>query len=318
MALKVNNIFHYISSIYKYWVVTFCFYFFCNFFGYSEIPKKKEEKEKFLEIYDHLYRFNFLVIDSIVRKNEVKNKNIESFHLLKANLSWWKLICGDNSRAIKDNFVNSINEAEKIIQIGKNSGYTNDNLRDLIICNAFKSRFSLLNKNYLSAVQDLKNCIDYLKTSFGKEEEYPDFLLTSGLYNYFSDYACEQYAFARMVFKIYPRGNKHKGLLMLAQATQKPDIFLKTESHYFLMKIYFDLEKDYVKAKISCRALLNLYPENHIYQLYWINIQKQLNQLDDYKLKVDKYVFSVNSNNSLNEAQKQHLLRELEKITHPN
>lgn len=318
MAIKVNNIFKYTLPSFKTWYLTIYLSCSFSFLGYSEISKKTIGNENFIDAYSFLYKFNFLAVDTFISIEEGKIRNKERIYLLKANLNWWRIICGDNSKSIKDNFSNSIESAEKIIHSNKNANFSNENLRDLIICSALKSRYSLLNKNYLSSLTDLKNCIDYLKTSFGKEEEYPDFLLTSGLYNYFSDYACEQYAFARMVFKIYPRGSKHRGLLMLTQATQKSDIFLKTESHYFLMKIYFDLEKDFSRAKLHCKALLNLYPENHIYQLYWINILKQLNQIDEFKLKTEKFITSINSNESLNELQKLHLQKELEKITHPN
>jgi len=293
--------------------------FLLNFISQLSFAQDDARFIQFKQSYlNELYNGSYKKADSIIQKNESEFKSNSSYYLLSANFFWWKIITGDKSKQNENQFFAQLNKSKKLNNRKNNQNVNHIDLRNSILIHAFKTRFEMLDNQYLSAVQDLKNCIDYLKTSFGKEEEYPDFLLTSGLYNYFSDYACEQYTFVRMVFKIYPRGNKHKGLLMLGQATQKSDIFLKTESHYFLMKIYFDLEKDYPKAKINCRALLNLYPENHIYQLYWIHIQKQLNQYEDYKLKVDKFIISVNENKSLNELQRLHLMKELEKITHPN
>jgi hypothetical protein len=154
----------------------------------------------------------------------------------------------------------------------------------------------------------MKNCVDFIDISLGKEKAYPDFNLTSGLYNYLSDYGTRKYPFLVFYSLMYPRGNMLKGLEQLKVATQNDDEVIRTEAHYFLMKIYIELEKNYEEALYHASYLTEKHPGNliflyHYYQL--LQLQGKAEMASEVK---SDYKYQLKFNTHLSSRQKQYLI----------
>jgi len=153
----------------------------------------------------------------------------------------------------------------------------------LISIYAHSARVSLLDRSYYSALNDLSKYYSLLKQSFGREEKFNSFYLTSGLYYFFSGYARERLPLLTPFFYHYALGNKEKGIAYIKLAELTDDWKINQEATYFLMKINFDVKENYTEAARYCKKLMVIYPENLLFQLYHLRISLGLNRVNDAK-----------------------------------
>lgn len=260
-------------------------------------------------VFEEIYDFKMLSADSIVNDHLTIKHDTALWNLLSANVAWMEILAGNlESDYWNTQFRKRIGRAKKDLKESDLS--KDDKLFYYIIVHAFKTRHELLNDNYINAASDLNTCIDQISESFGREEEYTPFYLTSGLYYYFMAKAYEDYILMRPYLMFYPDGDMDKGLEYLNRLTSHEDVFLRNESNYFLMRIYFDLEEDFEKAIKYADKLVSDNPENLIYQLYQIKILRRLNPEKGVAKELE-FKQSTNSNNQLNKQQKAHFLKEL-------
>ena len=263
------------------------------------------------QVFEKIYQFKMLSADSIVKDKSPQMADSALWNLLSANVAWMEILAGNlEDEYWNGQFSKRIKTAKKDL---KETGYhQNDKLFYYIIVHAFKTRHELLNDNYLNAATDLNTCIDQISESFGREEAYEPFYLTSGLYHYFMAKAYDDYILMRPYLMFYPDGDAQKGLNYLESLVNSENVFLKNESNYFLMRIYYDLEEEYSKALTYAKNLVNENPENLIYQLYYIKV---LRHVDSYRVSnIEKeYIRLTQESSQLSKDQRQHFINELNK-----
>jgi hypothetical protein len=110
---------------------------------------------------------------------------------------------------------------------------------------------------------------------------------------------------------LYPEGDKEKGLAYLTEMTKSSDAFLRNESLYFLMRIYYDLEKDYRLAKKYADILVSDNPNNLIYRLFQYRVALEIDEAHSTELRTE-YLNQVNATKSLTGQEKDHFIRELD------
>lgn len=268
--------------------------------------------EKANKVFSELYQFELHSADSMVKKEINEQADSALWNLLSANVAWMEILAGN----IDDPYWNGQfkTRIKKAKQNLKKSGLDEDDkLFYYIIVHAFKTRHELLNDNYLNAATDLNTCIDEIAASFGREEDYEPFYLTSGLYYYFMAKAHADYILMRPYLMFYPDGNEEKGLSYLNRLTNSNNVFLRNESNYFLMRIYLDLEKDNKKALVFAKNLVLNNPNNLIYRLYYLKI---LTEMNSPLVKNEEIVFKelVSNNREIDKSQRLHFLNEMTKI----
>lgn len=196
------------------------------------------------------------------------HKNNPQTYLLEANYWWWKILSGEDTDANYEKMEACLDMALSKIPKRKTKDYSNEELYNAINVYAYKSRIKIFQGKYIKGAQNLNTCIDYVEASFGKEDNYELFKLTSGLYYYFIDYGYENYVLARAYLIFLPDGDKQKGLAFLKNAYQSNNLLVKTEAAYFLMKTYCELEKNYAEALKYCTTLIELHPNNLLYRYH--------------------------------------------------
>lgn len=279
----------------------------CSFHVFAQGYFNKEINHSF----EKIYNYQLISADSIVSK-ELSKTNTSEWQLLKVNVAWWQIVSGYNEdKYWNKTFLNQIDQTIK--QIGKSNLEIDKNRYYFIILYAFRTRYDVFNDKYFSAVNHLNSCINQIKKSFEKEEEFEPFYLTSGLYYYFMAKAWENYPLMRPYLKIYPKGDKVKGLSYLYKIAKSPDIFLKSEANYFLMRIFYDMEKQYDKAAFHAEYLLKLYPENVMYRYYLIKILEDSGKTEEMQQQIIVYKKHLDKNSELSIAQKKYLLEMLSK-----
>jgi len=122
---------------------------------------------------------------------------------------------------------------------------------------------------YFKALGEAHKTYGFMKQGFKLVEEAPEFLLTSGLYNYFRVAYPEKHPVYKPLLWFFKTGDKSKGITQLELATQNT-IISKVEAHLYLSYIYLRYENNPEKAIYYLEELHKLYPENFYFRAKYI------------------------------------------------
>ncbi len=120
--------------------------------------------------------------------------------------------------------------------------------------------------HYMEAMLEARKTYDYLKQGMKLKEVYPDFLMSTGLYNYYVVQYPENHPMVKPLMLFFSNGDKALGIGQLSKASQL-GMFTKTEALYYLMHIYVKHEMQFAKALNCAAALTGQFPNNLFYAL---------------------------------------------------
>jgi hypothetical protein len=215
-------------------------------------------------------------------------------HLLQANINWWRIVSGENLPIIRQQMLLELESAKK------KADNSHEGLFCLIMANTYRTRLELLNGNNMAAVVHLKSYYQNLRKSLGHEQEYDAFYITSGLYYYLAWIAWNDYPMLRPFLFFLDKGSKSMGIKFLTQATLSNDQVISTEAVYFLMRIYFDMEKDREVALKYATILVKKHPGNFIFSHYYLQCIEKEKVNEERKIRKE----SVLKNAQLSNTQK--------------
>jgi hypothetical protein len=250
------------------------------------------------QIYLETTAFNFRNADSLIQMVLQHEKPDLEEELAMVNFYWWRLISGNEN--IKYGNLLKKRVENVFDRYSKTSLKGNDPSLFLIIsiC-AYKARLSLLDNSYISALNNLSDYYSLLKLSFGRESRYAPFCLTSGLYYFFYGLARDRYPLLTPILSQFHSGTKDQGLTYIKIAAASNDWKISREANYFLMKIYFDIYKNYTEAEKYCKVLLNQCPGNLLYQQYMFRIFLATHRVFSAKERIKLMEFQAAHNPSL-------------------
>ncbi len=248
--------------------------------------------------FSYLYNYQFDKADSVAKKLAAL--------IYKMNYSWWLIVSGEDNISNRRNLKS---DSDTILSFfsKRNKKKVNDEITYYaIMAYAYKARLELLDKNYFSSVGNLNNCMGILKHTFGKEQEYHWFYLTSGLYNYFIEWGKQNYKVLAGYTILYPKGDIKKGLGQLQTASKSLDAVLSTEGLYFYSKVNMEEEKKFDIAESSILELKSRYPQNILYQYLYFKLFLNSDKLAEAKEQYVTINVMAISNKSISTKQKQH------------
>ena len=114
---------------------------------------------------------------------------------------------------------------------------------------------------YMKAVGEASKTYQLLKLGFDLQEEVPEFLFTSGLYNYFREKYPEHYPVYRSFVWLFRSGDIEKGLEQLQKASDVT-VISRVEATVYLAYIYLRYEYKPLKAQKYLYNLQRQYPNN--------------------------------------------------------
>jgi tetratricopeptide (TPR) repeat protein len=132
---------------------------------------------------------------------------------------------------------------------------------------AFRGRLNTDRKNWLRAARDGQQAMHLLAEVRKRDPENPDLLLGVGLFDYLADVAPAKYPILKPFARLFPKGNRAKGLAELSQAVEKGK-FVPTEAAFCLVQIHYVFERDYATALHYSRWLRQRYPNNSLFHVY--------------------------------------------------
>lgn len=255
--------------------------------------------------FEAIYNFRFSQADSISKELQLSHPNHPWTRILTVNYYWWQIITGEDSQELRKEYVDQLNNALK--SFDGNKATLNDLDRyTLITLYGFKARIEILNKRYIVVVSLLNNYISNLKGTFGKEEEFEWYNLTSGIYNYYIERSKKTHPFLKPYLGLYPNGNIEKGLQQLESARQSNNILLSTEAEYFLMKIHLGEETKLDAAEKNAAILVDRFPDNAFYRYMYYTVLLKQKKLSEAMIQYGQLSVRASSNTQLSPEQQSH------------
>jgi hypothetical protein len=122
------------------------------------------------------------------------------------------------------------------------------------------------NQEFMKAVGVAKKAYSYLKRGLVLTDKQPEFLYSSGIYNYYRVEYPENHPIIKTVIWMFADGNKKLGLQQLDLATRKT-IFVKNEATFYAGYVHAKYESNFAKALTYNNMLIEKYPNNLLYQM---------------------------------------------------
>lgn len=129
---------------------------------------------------------------------------------------------------------------------------------------AMLAKISHYEHETMATIRHAKNAYPFVQKGKTYQQHYPDFYLSTGLYNFYRDVYPEIHPFYKTVAWVMTAGNKNLGLSQLQIAT-KQALFVRTEAILYLTHLLTDYENRPTEALPYLAQLTVRYPDNP----YW-------------------------------------------------
>ncbi|MEP1032946.1 hypothetical protein [Ekhidna sp.] len=114
----------------------------------------------------------------------------------------------------------------------------------------------------MKAVGEANRAYGLMKKGFEIVDEHPEFLLTTGLYNYFREKYPERHPIYKPLLWFFRSGDMQLGLKQLEKACTE-SFLTRVEAHVYLSYIYLRYEFDPKLAQKYLSELCSMYPNNY-------------------------------------------------------
>lgn len=125
----------------------------------------------------------------------------------------------------------------------------------------FLAEFYADEDHYMKALQEATKAYDLIIKGFEYDDIMPEFLITSGVYNYFREKYPERNPFYKPFIWFLKSGDETLGINQLKEATKKA-ILTGPEASIYLAYIYLRYENEPKKAQQYLWKIVKSYPDN--------------------------------------------------------
>lgn len=115
--------------------------------------------------------------------------------------------------------------------------------------------------HYMKAFSEASKAYDLIKQGFELSENQPEFLLTTGVYNYFREKYPERYPVYKPLIWFFKSGDVELGLEQMKQAMERATL-TKAEAAIYLGYVYLRYDFQPEKAQFYLKSLTDQYPNN--------------------------------------------------------
>lgn len=129
----------------------------------------------------------------------------------------------------------------------------------------FKGRLYSERSSWSKAAFAGRNALNHLELTQQNDTLSPEFLFGVALFNYYSVWIPANYKFLRPVMRLFPRGDKEKGIRQLKEVAFNA-FYTRTEAQLYLARIYAYEENEPQKAYPLAEYLANTFPDNPYFQ----------------------------------------------------
>jgi hypothetical protein len=144
---------------------------------------------------------------------------------------------------------------------------------------AMLAKISHVEHEPFAAIGHAKNAYPYIQKGKTFQQQYPDFYLSTGLYNFYREVYPEIHPYYKTVAWVMVAGDKKLGMTQLQLAT-KQALFVRTEAILYLTHLLTDYENKPTDALPYLAHLVVTYPNNPYWRFKYAEALLNARQLD--------------------------------------
>ena len=218
-----------------------------------------------LEAIDHVYAYEFAEVEPLARQIRAKYPDHPVNPMLKAlQMQWQYLPVKDNKSLVKP-YLKLLDDClAKARSLEKNDRTRPESAFFLMAAHGYIALLHNYNGDFMKAVGEGRKAYSYVMDGFKFTEINPEFHFSTGLYNYYVEKYPNEHPIVKPLMIFFRDGNTTKGLQQMETAARK-GIFTRTESAFFLARIYLKHEQRYDRATALMTTLTQKYPNNPIF-----------------------------------------------------
>lgn len=222
-------------------------------------------QELVLEAIDHIYNYEFAAVEPVARQIRAKYPNHPVNAMLKAMQMQWQYLPVKDNKAMSGQYAKLLEECiSKAKVLEKNEKTRPEAAFFSMAGHGYIALIHNYNDEKMKAASEAKKAYDYVMAGFKYMNNNPEFYFSSGLYNYYMIRYPEDHPIVKPVVLFFKDGNREEGLRQMDIASKK-GMFTRTESSFYLARIYLKHEQRYDKASSYLGNLVEKYPNNPIF-----------------------------------------------------
>lgn len=222
-------------------------------------------QELVLEAIDHIYNYEFAAVEPVARQIRAKYPNHPVNAMLKAMQMQWQYLPVKDNKAMSGQYAKLLEECiAKAKVLEKNEKTRPEAAFFSMAGHGYIALIHNYNDEKMKAASEAKKAYDYVMAGFKYMNNNPEFYFSSGLYNYYMIRYPEDHPIVKPVVLFFKDGNREEGLRQMDIASKK-GLFTRTESSFYLARIYLKHEQRYDKASSYLEHLVEKYPNNPIF-----------------------------------------------------
>ena len=216
---------------------------------------------------NNLYQYDFKESTAIFNALKAKYPRHPAAYLLLA-MQWEQQYF-----PLKDHPAQSKNylaHLEKAYELAQELYNKNENdLEASFFCTAslgFLAAYEADEQNFMKVVSYAKKAYSFLKIGLQNTEKQPEFLYSTGMYNYYSVAYPELHPVLKPFMFLFQDGNKRIGLAQIEAGTKRTT-FVKNECLFYMGYVQNKYEGNPARSLLYNQILADNYPNNHWYLL---------------------------------------------------
>lgn len=216
---------------------------------------------------DNIYNYEFEEAEKIIAVVEKKYPNHPVSYILDSFVLYWKYLPIKDNPSKSKEYIQKLDQCLQAInrKFGKNSSdpeavfYT-------MVARGYMAMLYNYRGELLNAAGEGKKAYNALTEGLKLINRNSEFYFTAGMYNYYVEVYPEEHPIIKPVMLFFKKGDKALGLKQIDTGTRLGTI-TRTESCYYLSRIYLKHEGKPDRAVVYSQKLVDLYPQNMIYRM---------------------------------------------------
>ena len=234
---------------------------------FAQLLSDNESKQLIIKGLDKLYNYEFKEADGFFQKVKAKYPKHPVTPLLSALQVQWQNLPVEQNSKILNQYILLLEKCQVLAEpLLNDPSRRAEGTFFLVASHGYIALVLNDKKEQVKAANEARKAYGYLKDGRKWTERNPEFLFTSGLYNFYRIQYPETHPIVKPIMLFLEDGNRKLGLQQLEQAVQK-SVFSRIEAAYYLTSVNLKYESNYPKALVYSTWLHEKYPNNLLYTM---------------------------------------------------
>ncbi len=222
---------------------------------------------------DKIYNFEFSEAQLMIKQIEAHYPGHPVSHILDSFILFWKYLPVKNNPSKSKEYVQNLNQC--LVSVNKMFGSNSKDPEAVFYTMVARGYLAMMynyNGELLSAAGEGKKAYSAFLEGMKLTNKNPEFYFTSGMYNYYVETYPEMHPMVKPLLLFFKNGDKSLGLKQIEIGTQQ-GVITRAEACFYLTHLYLKYENKPDKAVVFMQKLVNLYPQNPLYVMKYIETQ---------------------------------------------